>query len=147
MFLFICSWYWTNIYFKNGDTHFNMSEVQIPPVDGWFATSGLVFVAFLILCSSSILWGKFWYLFSPLFVSLLLMEDFNGGDAQPSEVENVILVPLVGRRIRKILITAHMWRGADDYFHIHNCLCHQESRRNVDRIPLQSRRATINEVC
>ena len=46
------------------------------------------------------------------------MEDFNGGDAQPSEVENVILVPLVGRRIRKILITAHMWRGADDYFHI-----------------------------
>lgn len=95
----------------------NMLEVQIPPTE-CFATSGLFFVNFLILCGSSILWGKFWYLFSPLFVSLLKMEDLNGGDAQPSEVENVILILLMGRRIKKILVIACVWWGADDYFHI-----------------------------
>ena len=95
----------------------NMSEVQIPSTE-CFATSGLFFVTFLILCGFSILWGKFWYLFSPLFVSLLKMEDLNVGDAQPSEVENVILVPWVGRRIRKILVIACVWWGADNYFHI-----------------------------
>ena len=62
--------------------------------------------------------GKFWHLFSPLFVSLLKMEDFKCGDAWPSEAEKVILVPLVGRRIRKILVIACVWQGADDYFHI-----------------------------
>ena len=59
----------------------------------------------------------------------------------------VIPAPLVGRRTRKTLIAVHVVGEMMIIFILNNGWIHQESRRNVERIPFQSHGATVNKAC